>query len=78
MLKAMRQNGSPPPVFETDEDRTFFLVRLPIHPHFIKEAEERKCGPPRLFVEGGCSRRRGVKWPRSRVLGSNLCLRRTG
>jgi ATP-dependent DNA helicase RecG len=42
MLKAMQQNGSPPPVFETDEDRTSFLVRLPIHPQFIKEAEERK------------------------------------
>jgi ATP-dependent DNA helicase RecG len=42
MLKAMQQNGSPPPVFETDEDRTFFLVRLPLHPHFIREAEERK------------------------------------
>lgn len=42
MLKAMRQNGSPIPVFETDEDRTFFLVRLPIHPQFMKEAEARK------------------------------------
>ena len=29
-------------LFETDEDRTFFLVRLPLHPHFIREAEERK------------------------------------
>ena len=31
MLKAMADNGSPAPVFETDEDRTFFLVRLPVH-----------------------------------------------
>jgi len=42
MLKAMQQNGSPPPVFETDEDRTFFLVRLPLRSHFIREAEELK------------------------------------
>lgn len=42
MLKAMHHNGSPSPVFETDEDRTFFLTRLPLHPQFIKEAEERK------------------------------------
>jgi len=28
----MRANGSPPPKFETDEDRTSFLVRLPVHP----------------------------------------------
>ena len=27
----MRENGSPPPEFETDEDRTSFLNRLPVH-----------------------------------------------
>ena len=31
ILRAMRQNGSPVPVFESDEDRTWFLVRLPVH-----------------------------------------------
>jgi ATP-dependent DNA helicase RecG len=41
MLKAMRLNGSPPPVFETDKNRTYFLVRLRLHPTFIKEAEDR-------------------------------------
>jgi ATP-dependent DNA helicase RecG len=38
MLKAMRLNGSPPPLFETDNDRTHFLVRLPLDPTFLKEA----------------------------------------
>jgi ATP-dependent DNA helicase RecG len=42
MLKALRVNGSPKPVFESDNDRTFFLVRLPLHPEFIKEARGRK------------------------------------
>ena len=28
---AMRENGSPPPIFECDDDRTWFLVRLPVH-----------------------------------------------
>jgi ATP-dependent DNA helicase RecG len=37
MLKAMRLNGSPSPVFETDRNRTYFLVRLPLHPAFITE-----------------------------------------
>lgn len=32
MLKAMLANGSPPPVFETDDDRVSYLVRLPVHP----------------------------------------------
>ena len=31
ILRAMRENGSPAPVFESDDDRTWFLVRLPVH-----------------------------------------------
>ena len=31
ILRAMRENGSPAPVFESDKDRTSFLVRLPVH-----------------------------------------------
>jgi len=27
----MAENGSPAPEFETGEDRTYFLIRLPIH-----------------------------------------------
>jgi len=32
---AMKKNGSPEPVFETDEDKTYFLTRLSIHPYFV-------------------------------------------
>ena len=31
IYKAMERNGSPEPVFETDENRTYFLAKLPIH-----------------------------------------------
>jgi ATP-dependent DNA helicase RecG len=31
ILKVMATNGSPAPEFETDEDRTYFLIRLPVH-----------------------------------------------
>ena len=31
ILRAMRKNGSPAPVFESDDDRTWFLVRIPVH-----------------------------------------------
>lgn len=31
IYKAMKQNGSPEPTFETDEQRTYFLATLPIH-----------------------------------------------
>ena len=32
VLKVMKENGSPPPEFETDGDRSYFLIRLPAHP----------------------------------------------
>lgn len=31
ILRAMENNGSPPPEFESDEERTYFLIRLPVH-----------------------------------------------
>ena len=40
IIKIMRNNGSPDPVFETDEDRTWFRVTLPIHPDFIQDEDE--------------------------------------
>ncbi len=32
ILRAMAENGSPPPEFRTDDDHTFFATVLPIHP----------------------------------------------
>jgi ATP-dependent DNA helicase RecG len=32
ILRAMEENGSPPPEFRTDDDHTFFATVLPIHP----------------------------------------------
>lgn len=34
IFRKMAQNGSPKPIFETDEDRSYFLVRLPVHEAF--------------------------------------------
>jgi len=36
VFDAMRHNGSPDPVFETDEGRTWFQVKLPIQPAFTQ------------------------------------------
>ncbi len=44
ILRAMRQNGSPEPVFESDEDRTWFLVRLPAHERPANEADRQVTG----------------------------------
>ena len=38
ILRAMRGNGSPAPVFESDDDRISFLTRLPVH-------EQARVGP---------------------------------
>jgi len=35
ILEALRHNGSPEPVFETDAERTWFQVKLEIHPAFV-------------------------------------------
>lgn len=35
----MKANGSPPAEFEFDEDHTYFMVRLPIHPTALEVAE---------------------------------------
>lgn len=37
ILKAMNQNGSPSPIFDTDEDLTYFLTVLPVHPSFVQD-----------------------------------------
>ncbi len=37
ILKIMSINRSPEPEFETDEDRTYFLIRLPIHKNAAQE-----------------------------------------
>lgn len=34
--KSMHDNGSPEPVFETDDDKTYFLTLLPVHLAFLK------------------------------------------
>ncbi|MDO9316769.1 MAG: winged helix-turn-helix transcriptional regulator [Gammaproteobacteria bacterium] len=35
IFRAMKANGSPPPEFDTDEDRSYFLLRLPVHPKAV-------------------------------------------
>lgn len=36
ILRALRENGSPEPCFETDEERLYFLTTLYIHPAFAQ------------------------------------------
>jgi ATP-dependent DNA helicase RecG len=40
----MRENGSPPPEFETDEERSYFLTRLPVHPLSTTTIEKKMRG----------------------------------
>ena len=34
IIRALKANGSPMPIFETDDDRTYFLTTILIHPEF--------------------------------------------
>ena len=31
----LKRNGSPKAIIETDQDRSFFLIRIPCHPDFV-------------------------------------------
>ena len=39
IIRALKANGSPMPIFETDEDRTYFLTTFPIHPSFTGSSD---------------------------------------
>jgi len=39
ILGGIKANGSPPPEFETDEDRLTFLIRFPVHPDTPEESK---------------------------------------
>lgn len=45
ILRAMDSNGSGLPAFETDEDRSYFNVVLPVHPLFLPESEGQNTSP---------------------------------
>ncbi|MDE6482339.1 MAG: putative DNA binding domain-containing protein [Rikenellaceae bacterium] len=34
--KALKDNGSPTAIFDTNEERSYFLIEIPCHPYFIK------------------------------------------
>ena len=36
ILTAMERNGSPEPEFDTDDDRSYFLIRLPVHERALR------------------------------------------
>jgi len=40
IIKSMAANGSPAPEFETDEERSYFLIRLPVHEKAAAWVEE--------------------------------------
>ncbi|MCG7850891.1 MAG: hypothetical protein MIO92_00050 [Methanosarcinaceae archaeon] len=41
ILQAIRKNDSPQPIFHTDEDRSYFVVELPIHPKFMTKGKQK-------------------------------------
>jgi ATP-dependent DNA helicase RecG len=51
--KEMAKNGSPEPRFETDENYSYFITTLPVHPAFLEDEDE--------DVDGGVNDSGGVK-----------------
>ena len=44
MIKALKKNGSPLPIFHTDKDRSYLMVEFPIHQSYEKAAGEDQTG----------------------------------
>ena len=44
ILRAMRDNGSPPPEFAFDADHSYLLVRLPVHPDVARASTDQVTG----------------------------------
>ncbi|MCI5524218.1 MAG: AAA family ATPase, partial [Spirochaetia bacterium] len=42
ILRALKNNGSEAPVFETDEERSFFTITIPVNKEFLLPKEEPK------------------------------------
>ena len=51
IFREMRQNGSPKPQFEFDEDHTYFQVRLPVHRKALKAGGEDGNATPEVATE---------------------------
>lgn len=41
IIRAMSNNGSPTPIFDTDDDLSYFLTTLPIHPDWLQNTSSR-------------------------------------
>ena len=39
IMRAIQHNGSPQPIFESDADHSYFVVRFPVHPKSMRSVE---------------------------------------
>lgn len=53
ILRVMKANGSPVPVFETDDDRSYFLIRLPVHTGFLVDEASAVGATPEVTEQVG-------------------------
>ena len=67
ILSAMQENGSEPPVFTTDSDRSFFQITLPIHPLFLTNSSPK-------VAQQGATNDKTVRKTRSQIREEMLAL----
>lgn len=51
MINSMKNNGSPTPIFQTDEERSYFIATLPVHPEFLELEKEKQESPQESVQE---------------------------
>lgn len=50
--QALQQNGSPPPIFDTDDDLSYFLTQIPCHPDFVHVVDSLQDGLQDTLQDG--------------------------
>ena len=66
ILRALEENGSPKPEFETDDDHSYFISRLFVHEAFLragkKEREQKRAKKEPKRSQKGAKKRSRKKW----------------
>ena len=76
ILREMAANGSPAPEFDSDEDRTYYLVRLPVHPR--AKMPDQSQSPTQSGAQSGAQSREALLALAEKPLSANELVKKLG
>lgn len=76
ILREMAANGSPAPEFDSDDDRTYYLVRLPVHPR--AKMTDQSQSPTQSGAQSGAQSREALLALAEKPLSANELVKKLG